>query len=164
MLSIRLGVITQQQIVQPVPSLHLSSDSSGTEQDSLSTNIAPQIINLALKSKRHMHASPSNSPHKLGNVGPKRRRTINVSPRKTVTNSILQEQTKSNLSIYKNLNFEEQEHEKATMDKLFNETFAYFLLKLTMQNSDSNLFIKPLREFLLPSPAQLKDCDPSLII
>ena len=49
------------------------------------------------------------------------------------------------------------------MDKLFNETFAYFLLKLTMQNSDSNLFLKPLREFLLPSPAQLKDCDPSLI-
>ena len=54
---------TTIQIVQPVPSLHLSSDSSGTEQDSLSTNIAPQIVNLALKSKCHMHASPSNSPN-----------------------------------------------------------------------------------------------------
>ena len=41
--------------------------------------------------------------------------------------------------------------------------FAYFLQNFTKQSSDSEEVLKPLREFILPTAAQLADHSPSLI-
>lgn len=117
------------------------------------------------RKKRFVSKSPANSPHKLGKIGPKRRRTIKISPKKVPTNSRPQESSCTALlpNTLKIEDFCEQDCEKASKTKLYNEVFAYFLQKLALQSSDPNTYLKPLREFLLPSPAQLKDSNPSSI-
>ena len=154
---------TTVQIVQPVPSLKLpvsSGNQVNTEQQQ-STQAHPHKTH----NKRLLSNSPSNSPHQHGKVGPKRRRrTITISPKKVTSEPRAQQI--NNCSSHKNLildNFSETNWEKDSKEKLHKEVFAYFLQKLTVQNSDSSKIIKPLREFLLPSPAQLKDSNPSLI-
>ena len=148
---------TTVQVVQPVPSLQLPITAPpGPPQPST-------VEHLLGTTKRLLPHSPSNSPHQLGKVGPKRRRTIKVSPQKVSTLSKLTH-TKSTALSHKNLkldNFDEKADEKASKTKLYNEVFTYFLQKLVLQVSSK--FLKPLREFLLPSPAQLMNSNSSLI-
>ena len=101
-------------------------------------------------------------------MGPKRRRrTIQISPKKVATEP-KRKQTKEpdssasneKLSMEK---FSPGDNEKFSQTKLQKEVFAYFLQKLSVQNLDSGKVLKPMREFLLPSAAQLMDSDPSLI-
>ncbi len=111
--------------------------------------------------KRLSSKSPSNSPHKHGKVGPKRRRTMEILPKQNnearheiaCTNSYQQ---------YRSLQLSKFLESGDSKCKLFKEAFAYLLKKhcYTMQDTET---LKPLREFILPTSAQLSDHNPSLI-
>lgn len=59
--------------------------------------------------------------------------------------------------------FLELERERGCRMKLHKDVFAYYLQKVSKLNISPGLALKPLREFLMPSPAQLADNDPSKI-
>lgn len=136
---------TTIQVVQPVPSFKLQN---GT---------------VALADKRQASASPGNSPHKHGKIGPKRRRTIHVANTKlfgrTTRQSIaipVQEQPTLQLQKFKELENEVESKEHISM-----QVFSYLIQKHCLTNSEHTL--KPFREFCLPTPAQLADHNQSLI-
>ena len=112
--------------------------------------------------KRRGSSSPANSPHKHGKVGPKKRRTMHLSPAKVFRHERGQpaasRQPNTDLK-----HFLELESESECKARLFKEVFACFLQKSTVSIPDSGQLLKPLREFILPTPAQLADNDPSRI-
>ena len=116
--------------------------------------------------KRQSTSFPPNSPHHHGKLGPKRRRTMKPSPAKVYILQGTHGRTRTLASHYPNLQlaqFIELECETASKIKLSNEAFAHFLQKCALPNFDSGEVLKPLREFLLPTAAQLTENDPSRI-
>lgn len=68
--------------------------------------------------------------------------------------------------LHKDLKLEhffESDDELTSKSRMYKEAFAYFIQKLTIQNSDPVQVLKSLREYILPTVAQLSDHDPSLI-
>lgn len=61
------------------------------------------------------------------------------------------------------MQFQESDGERASKQQLNREVFAYFLQKVTIPKFNSGCVLKSLREFILLSPAQLADHDPSTI-
>ena len=59
--------------------------------------------------------------------------------------------------------FKELDSETNSKEQLSKQVFAYFLQKHAQGRSESGDVIKPLREFLLPTPAQLADNDASSV-
>ena len=163
---------TTIQFVQPVPSLRLSTSvplqSELNEQASALQEISINTVNQ-LSSKRHHLYSPSTSPHKLGKVGPKRKRTMTVS---SVQVSELSRLSQS-LQMYaapthqQNLvlsQFFESDDEKLSNTRISKEMFSYFFQKfLFTSTTGEERVMKHLREFLLPTAAQLSDHDSSII-
>ncbi|SMN12415.1 hypothetical protein SPBRAN_865 [uncultured Candidatus Thioglobus sp.] len=177
---------TTVQVVQPVPSLTCTGEKAttqdptravasqpvplltgtGTTQDP--TNGSSAVASDTLKtpsiqhlSKRLLSNSPSNSPHKHGKVGPKRRRrrTMEIFPKQV--NEVRHEIANStNYQRYRSLQLSQFSESGDSKTRLFKETFAYLLQKLTMQDTE---VLKPLREFILPTSAQLSDHNPSSI-
>ena len=155
---------TTIQVVQPVPSVKLTATPSAICTPQITTCVS-SCQSLVQATKRLCSSSPSNSPHQQGKSGPKRRRrTIAISPIKPA-NTIRQEETTPN-QFHKQLKIErffELESEIESKTRLHKEVFAYFLQKFTKQSSDLEEVLKPLREFILPTAAQLADHSPSLI-
>lgn len=199
---------TTIQIVQPVPSINLSTTilSAGmqnqpiihtrtpTSQDSShikslrgtlmsagkatpsigSTDVhrtLQPVAEHAITSchKRHSSLSPANSPHKHGKVGPKRMRTINGPSRvkpfasnkinmHNINSAVVYNRPELRLELVKEL-----DSETNSKKQLSKQVFAYFLQKHAQGRSESGDVIKPLREFLLPTPAQLADNDASSV-
>ena len=190
---------TTIQVVQPIPSLTLSSSNPVPAQQLNTTALADQtntqhqtVINarghlrseglvtqsatigsdhptqpIALTGpttrvfKRVSSSSPANSPHKHG---PKRRRTMQLSPVKQVSEVTCRNKTVAisapNIKLHQ---FLELANETGSKVKLNKEVFAYFFQKCKLPKSDSGEVLKPLREFMLPTPAQLADHDSSTI-
>ena len=155
---------TTIQVVQPVPSVKLTATPSAICTPKITTCVSP-CQSLIQATKRLCSSSPSNSPHQQGKSGPKRRRrTIVISPIKPA-NTIRQEETTPN-QFHKQLKIERFFELKSKIEsktRLHKEVFAYFLQKFTKQSSDSEEVLKPLREFIFPTAAQLADHSPSLI-
>ena len=159
---------TTIQIVQPVPSqtigprtLNLSF--SETNHDSTS------IRNPLAVAKRILSHSPSQSPHKHGKYGPKRKRTLESEPRKekTVQNQI---STMTNYVQYSNhasltiSHFFESNEEISSRERLFTQVCIFFFQKaVLLPHEDDAIVFKSLRDFLLQSEAQLKDNESSNI-
>lgn len=118
---------------------------------------------MTLCKRLHIH-SPSDSPHKQGKIGPKRKRTLAPSPAKqhneerhdrfSSFRTPVSHQQQLQLHVSQ---FIESEIEKRSRGKTTKEVFAYFLQKFVRLNSDAD---KPLREFLLPTISQLSDQNP----
>lgn len=184
---------TTIQIVQPLPSHQLPASthaltsrtqSSSTVNESSEVLQTPVIntpsstvglhhstqpIALARPSiithKRRSTSSLAKSPHKHGKIGPKRRRTMQLSPAKVPSVRLHSRPStpasqQSNIQLAK---FLELESEMATKRKLSMEVFTYFLQKFTLPECDTGEVLKPLREFLPPTAAQLAEHDPSRI-
>ena len=150
-----------------------------TKGTTVAINCQPQsVASLELPAslyKRPCSSSPANSPHKHGKHGPKRHRTMVLSPKNlfcqrssNAPNSSTPSNS-SNTSHSANLHrremdinhFKEKEGEIASKRKLSAEVFAYFLQKHVKARSDLGEVLKPLQEFLLPTQAQLADHNPS---
>ena len=103
----------------------------------------------------------------LEKLGSKRRRTIQLSPRKPPTVHVNQSINRANDTDRKASlelkQFLETDNEVACQTKLEKEVIAYCIQKLALSNLDEAKVLKPLREFLIPTPAQLADHDPSIL-
>lgn len=151
---------TTIQVVQP-----LSSKNFGATGNAVTNN--EQQITLPPINKRPAIHPPSDSPHKHGKVGPKRRRTMQPSPLKNTHSSLstIQATSSSTLVSAKKADishFQESESEEVSKNKLLTEAFAYFLQKVVMQNDNADV-LKPFCDFILPTEAQLKDHSASSI-
>lgn len=160
---------TTLQVVQPNPNLTLSdsttnpviSQPSGTTlhttPDYQTANPVPSKPSGTTKNhesgKRTRHTSPMSSPHKLGKVGPKRRRTVlPMSPiaknvQHTETSHVMQsQQRETSLTLE---DFKETEMEAAERDSSLNQVFSYITEKHFSNISTENS-MKGMIEFLHP--------------
>ena len=117
--------------------------------------------------KRQSSSSSTKSPHKHGKVGPKRQRTMQVSRVKLFGNTTHGGRTcntpvphRPGLHLEQ---FQELDSEMTSKGKLSKEVFAYFPLKQATGRFDLGEVLKPMKEFLLPTPAQLADNEPSKV-
>ena len=147
---------TTIQVVQPVPSICVPS----ATPDSLSP---AQPVTNSLQ-KRPCGTSPSNSPHCLGKVGPKRKRTLELSPVqcyiRVSENSFNPVLPSINLKLEQ---FQEGEADEASTLRLHKQVFSYSILKVCLPALESGTVLRQLRDFIIPSQAQLADHDPSTI-
>ena len=151
---------TTIQLVQPIPSL----SSQGTRINATTTPDHAQHTTVhSCLHKRHRPDSPSNSPHNHGKVGPKRR-TMQLSPTKSAPEHVHIGEAAPNPTLHLDIQqFQEGKDEEDSKLKLNKQVFAYSLLKASVPELDSGTVLKPLRDFILPTPAQLADNDPSKI-
>ena len=144
----------------------LKSDGLATPSETVGSFHPTQPIALVGPTiKRRNTYSPTNSPHKHGKVGPKRRRTMQLSPTKLLSTL---GRTHTPASHHPNTHvqltqFLELDNETTSKMKLSKEVFAYFLQKSILPKFDSGEVLKPLREFLLPTAAQLAEHNSSKI-
>ena len=144
----------------------LKSDGLATPSETVGSFHPTQPIALVGPTiKRRNTYSPTNSPHKHGKVGPKRRRTMQLSPTKLLSTL---GRTHTPASHHPNTHvqltqFLELDNETTNKMKLSKEVFAYFLQKSILPKFDSGEVLKPLREFLLPTAAQLAEHNSSKI-
>ena len=113
-----------------------------------------QSRNLPLQhhaiSKRTLQCSPDRSPHKVGKIGPKRKRTIAVKNltselQGTSTNTVVHRYTQS-LTM---ADFEESGDEQIEQQTLCKKLFSYILLKYTNDfYADSRCVLSEMRQFL----------------
>ena len=131
----------------------------------VSTSINSPITANSASSKRQT-SSPASSPHKHGKEGPKRRRTIHMNKMKLNDRGAIRKfnvrpvlhTTKLQIN-----QFLELDNEITSRSRLTTQVFAYLLHKKVQRTSDLGEVLKPLKEFLLPTPAQLVDNDPSTV-
>ena len=180
---------TTIQAVQPIPSLKAhSSSTTVTDQqlnatpDTCSSMASSSTATLATtlqtsyssqpapegSGKRHISSSPASSPHKHGKIGPKKRRTMQVvaNTKLFASNAADNTHTLNPLVSIPPLlleQFKETECEIASKNLLSNQVFTYFIQKFVQQNSTLDGVLKPLRQFLLPTPAQLANHERSAI-
>ena len=104
-----------------------------------------------------------------GKVGPKRQRTMQVSCVKLFGKTTHGGHTcntpvphRPGLHLEQ---FQELDSEMTSKGKLSKDVFAYFLLKqtTTCRRFDLGEVLKPIKKFLLPTPAQIADNDPSKV-
>lgn len=153
---------TTIQIVQPVPTLKLMPNATHECEQSCSTLSSIALADISncttvTSSKRQASGSPASSPHKNGKFGPKRRRTVQLPPTKlfsatyqAISNPLEQRHTMLTVD-----NFIETTDESQSRLHISLQVFAYFLQKHALQSQSEHGVLKPLREFLIPTPAQL---------
>ena len=108
--------------------------------------------------KRQTSSSPGNSPHKHGKTGSKRRRTVKVTHcLKLFSDKAISSLAPSNKPDLQLEKFHEVESELESKNYLRKQTFAYLLQKYCQNKSELAGVLKPLRDFILPTPAQLSD-------
>ena len=102
-----------------------------------------------MKHKRSSTKSPASSPHKLGKLGPKRRRTVTVRKLLAV-NSEQKVQTQLPHSQLSLQNFYESESEVTERKEIHAKLFAYILQKYAAQHlpESSNGILSDVRQFL----------------
>ena len=112
-----------------------------------SRNLPPQHHAI---SKRTLQCPPDRSPHKVGKIGPKRKRTVAVKNltselQGTSTNTVVHGYTQS-LTM---ADFEESSDEQIEQQTLSKKLFLYILLKYTNDcYADSRCVLSEMRQFL----------------
>ena len=157
---------TTAQIVQPIP-LFRRCVQQAVASDSIaacSTQTALSSNSVIVSSKRQASSSPANSPHKLGKFGPKRPRTVEVVRTRLFNSSNTHQMLVDDRHSLKLENFFENRDETASREHVSAQVFAYFIQKSILNDSnEQEEVLKPLRQFLLPTPAQLANHDKSTI-
>ena len=145
--------------------LHTSAHTE-MNTDLLTPVQSPQQTSQSMSKSKRVHVnSPLNSPHNQGKVGPKRRRrTLQVSPPKSAHSLVNREKACCHKPQKLKLqDFNLAKDETDSEFKLTKQIFSYLLQKLASTKCEVESTLKPLREFIMPTPAQLADQSPSTI-
>ena len=110
---------------------------------------SPPPKSIFQQRRRNRLTSPSSSPHKLGKVGPKRRRTVAVQKlfaKNAQTPEHIQEARRNDyqLSLDK---FKESEHERCEREAVQSKLFSYNAQKYVAQEFTDKMVINDVRQF-----------------
>ena len=112
---------------------------------------SPPPKSIFQKRRRNRLTSPASSPHKLGKVGPKRRRTVAVQKlftKNTQTPEHTQE-ARRNANYQLSLDtFKESEHEKCEREGVQSKLFSYNTQKYVAQEFTDKMVLNDVQQFL----------------